>query len=326
MTWAFVKLNIHEIWYGDSVAARVVRWSLVPLSLLYSLGWAIYLLIYRLGLKKAQKPHSRIVCIGNLVAGGTGKTPTVIFVADCLRELGLDVVIGCSGYGSPASENATVAPDGQIDPAQWGDEPAEIRELRPDLPIILGRARVTAAKLCSDRFPKSVLLMDDGFQHMPLAKDLCIILDPTTGNHFAFPAGPYRESRGSGRRRADLVIPGDQFSFEFSKISFSSSTGDKVEAPAKARLLTAVGRPDNVQRGIELAGVEIVEFLAYPDHHPLDFDIGEKAHNLPWIVTRKDWVKLQSRCSNPENIVIAERSASIEPVEEFKKWLKIKLP
>ena len=87
-----------------------------------------------------------------------------------------------------------------------------------------------------------------------------------------------------------------------------------------------MGRPDNVQRGIELAGVEIVEFLAYPDHHPLDFDIGEKAHNLPWIVTRKDWVKLQSRCSNPENIVIAERSASIEPVEEFKKWLKIKLP
>ncbi|MBS1727895.1 MAG: tetraacyldisaccharide 4'-kinase [Armatimonadetes bacterium] len=318
-------MTIHDVWYGDSMAARTVRILLYPLSLLYAGGWQIYLLIYRLGIKTAQKPHKKILCIGNLVAGGTGKTPTVVFVANLLQELGYTVVIGCSGYGSPRAEDASAAPEGPLDPAEWGDEPAEIRELLPDIPLIVGRARVIAAKICAKRYPDAVLLMDDGFQHMPLAKDRSIILDPPTSNTLTFPAGPYRESRASGRRRASLVVPSDEWRFEFSPIRFTTAAGTAIPAPPKARVLTAVGRPDNVQRNLQSAGVEIVEFIALPDHDKLEFDLAQRPQDVPWIVTRKDWVKLRSRCTNDSNVVLAERQASIEPSEELKKWLKIVL-
>ena len=320
-----MKFGIHDVWYGNSFAARVVRVCLIPLSLLYAGGWQLYLLVYRLGFKKAKKPHTPIVCIGNLVAGGTGKTPTVVFVAQCLIELGHSVVIGCSGYGSPRSESATVAPVGALIAAEWGDEPTEIRELLPNVPMIVGRARVTAAELCAKHFPNSVLLMDDGFQHMPLDKDVSIILDPATPNSLTFPAGPYRESRSTGRKRADLVIPSEQFRFEFSPIRFSTAEGSPASVPTKARVLTAIGRPDNVRKNLEAIGVTIEEFLAFPDHHLLDFDISEKPQDLPWIVTRKDWVKLRVHCKDSQSVLIAERTASIEPSVEFKKWLTIKL-
>lgn len=318
-------MTVHDVWYGDSLASRVIRICLLPLSLVYAGGWQIYLLVYRLGFKKAMKPHRRILCIGNLVAGGTGKTPTVVFVANCLKLLGYQVVIGCSGYGAPHAENATLAPPGPLEAPEWGDEPTEIRELLPDVPMVVGRARVIAATICAQHFPDAVLLMDDGFQHMPLAKDVSVILDPVTPNAFTFPAGPYRESRASGRRRADLVIPSDRFQFKFSNIQFLSVDGSVVETPGLARVLTAVGRPDQVKANLAASGVEIKEFIALPDHDPLDFDLGEKPQDMPWIVTRKDWVKLRKRCSKPENVVIAERKASIEPSEEFEKWLKIKL-
>lgn len=320
-----MKFGIHDIWYGNSIAARVIRILLIPLGLLYAGGWQLYLLIYRLGLKKAQKPHAPIVCIGNLLAGGTGKTPTVVFVAQCLMELGHTVVIGCSGYGSPHAENASVAPEGELMPSEWGDEPTEIRELLPYVPMIVGRARVTAARLCAEHFPNAILLMDDGFQHLPLAKDVTIVLDPETPNTLTFPAGPYRESRGVGRKRADLVIPSSEFRFEFSEIRFSLPDGQPTSAPPSARVLTAVGRPDNVRKNLEQAGVDIKEFIALMDHHPLDFDLSQRSQDLPWIVTRKDWVKLKTRCTGPTNVVIAERTASIQPAEEFKKWLTIKL-
>ena len=77
---------------------------------------------------------------------------------------------------------------------------------------------------------------------------------------------------------------------------------------------------------MEAVGVNIAVFIALPDHDKLDVNLEEKKGDLPWIVTRKDWVKLSIHSDpNKVSIVIADRTASIEPVDEFKKWLKIKL-
>ena len=319
-------VTIQEVWYGDSPAAKLARVLLWPLSLIYALGWQIYLLVYRIGLKRAYRPHCKVLCIGNFTAGGTGKTPTVVFVANCLSELGIPFVIGCSGYGAPHSFGATVAPAGGLKAAKWGDEPAEIRDLLPNVPLIVGRARVTASKLSSEAFPESVLLMDDGFQHMPLHRDVSIILDPALANKLTFPAGPYREPCVSGAKRADLVIPSAEFTQLFSALTFTDPSGGVLSPPPKARVLTAIGRPDNFRQALEAEGVSIVEFLALPDHDKLQINLADKETDLPWLVTRKDWVKLQNHCDlNRVTIVVADRTASIEPAVEFKKWLKIKL-
>ena len=321
-----IGMTIQEVWYGKSALGLVVRFLLLPLSWLYIFGWQTYLLVYKLGIKTPYKASCKVLCVGNFTAGGTGKTPTVIFVAKCLRELGFPFVIGCSGYGAPHSVGASVTPDGKLNATEWGDEPSEIRELLPGVPLIVGRARVEAAKLCVEKFPGSLLLMDDGFQHMPLFKDVSIILDPETPNSFAFPAGPFREPRSSGARRADLVIPSSQFSHQFSSISFCDSSGGSVIAPDRARVITAIGRPEIFRSAIEAVGVNVAEFIAFPDHDKLDVNLEAKKGDLPWIVTRKDWVKLSLHCDPSKvSIIIADRTASIEPGDEFKKWLKIKL-
>lgn len=308
------------------MAARLIRILLLPLSWLYSLGWQIYLFSYKLRLKEPYRASCKVVCIGNFSAGGTGKTPTVVFVAGCLKELGIPFVIGCSGYGAPHSVNATVAPIGMLDAAEWGDEPSEIRELLPEVPLIVGRARVTAAQICEREFPGSVLLMDDGFQHMPLAKDVSIILDPVTSNTFTFPAGPYREPRRTGMKRADLVIPTAEFTHQFTGLTFCSVSGDSVPVPQFANIVTAIGRPDNFKTGLKNSGVKTNICLFLPDHDKLEVDLSKFGSDAPWIVTRKDWVKLR-KTQNLDNLtfIIAERLASIEPRAEFVKWLKIRL-
>ena len=319
-------MTIHEVWYGDSFLAKTVRVLLWPASLIYSFGWSIYQLWYRLGLKRAYRASCKIVCIGNFSAGGTGKTPTVIFVAKCLQDLGYSVVIGCSGYGSPQSVGATVAPKGMLRAPEWGDEPAEIRHALPGVPLIVGRARVTAAQLCETEFPGSVLLMDDGFQHMPLAKDLTIVLDPPAPHSLTFPAGPYREPRRSGRRRADLVLPCDEFKLVFSDLIFTGTGGQSAVTPPIARVITAIGRPELFRAALEAAGVAVTEFNALPDHDELNIDLAKEGGDTPWVVTRKDWVKLSAYTDiTKAKIVIANRTAAVEPTQEFQKWLKIKL-
>ncbi|MEI8281687.1 MAG: tetraacyldisaccharide 4'-kinase [Armatimonadota bacterium] len=319
-------VTIQEVWYGDSVSAKLVRILLWPLSCLYALGWQIYLLVYGLKLKRPYKAKNRVICIGNFTAGGTGKTPTTIFVAQCLREIGLQFVIGCSGYGAPHSVGASVAPAGALDASEWGDEPAELRNSLPDVQLIVGRARVEAAKLCDEQFPGYILLMDDGFQHMPIFRDLSIILDPDMPNRMTFPAGPYREPRSAGMKRADLFIPNGEFSQSFSNLTFSTPEGEIVPVVTKARVLTAIGRPDKFRHGLEKAGITILEFIALPDHDKIEVDFSTMDAEFPWIVTRKDWVKIRSHSSKSQiTFVIAERTATIEPAEEFKKWLTIKL-
>lgn len=321
-------LTIHEVWYGKSIGATIARILLLPFSWLYSLGWKIYVLSYKLGINKPYRASCKVICVGNFSAGGTGKTPTVIFVANCLREMGLPFVIGCSGYGAQRSAGATLAPTGPILAAEWGDEPAEIRDILRDVPIIVGRARVTAAQICERECPGSILLMDDGFQHLPLEKDLSIILDPETSNSFTFPAGPYREPRSEGEKRADLVVPSPVFKHRFSDLIFMDSEGSSIPPPKLAHVLTAIGRPDLFRLSLEAAGISIVNFHSMPDHHKLENTdlLTAIKQGTPWIVTRKDWVKVRSSGnSKGVDFIIAERSARIEPEADFSNWLKMRL-
>ncbi|MBC8063616.1 MAG: tetraacyldisaccharide 4'-kinase [Chlorobia bacterium] len=320
-------MHASELWEGQGFGPTVARIALWPLSLLYAVGWEAYLAMYSLGLKKARHPHSPILCIGNLVSGGSGKTPATMHLVGVLRELGKAPVVSCSGHGSPRSEAATVAPEGPLDAREWGDEAALFRLKHPDLPLIVGRRRVLAAELCANSFPNSLLLMDDGFQHLPLKKDLTVILDPERPrNRMCLPAGPYREPRWN-RKRADLVIPGE---FELSESSkdLIRPDGSLIAQPVAVTLLCALARPDKVIQTLGSQGIDVRHRLILPDHDPLTGGtlLADLPKDMPVVVTAKDWVKLKNRTDVGEReFLILDHSVSVEPQAKFKAWLQTKI-
>jgi tetraacyldisaccharide 4'-kinase len=319
------KMHAEELWTGDSFKARAFRTILTPASWLYAVGWQGYLASYRLGLKQPKHPHSPIICIGNLLVGGTGKTPTTLHIAEVLTNSNHKLVISCSGYGSSASEAARIAPAGPLKASEWGDEAALIRSIRPDTPLIVGRRRVLAAELCNQSFPDSILLMDDGFQHLPLKKDLTILIDPSQKNRRCLPAGPYREPPGN-RKRADLVIPGE-FWFVTRKLSFHGQNGTPRALQGDVDVLCALGRPQGFIDALQNAGLNPRTLRTLPDHDRLsdgNLLLGLGTRSI--VVTGKDWVKLRERRDIGDfDIAIASHEVTIEPEGVFQEWLQSRL-
>ncbi|HRJ27281.1 MAG TPA: tetraacyldisaccharide 4'-kinase [Fimbriimonadaceae bacterium] len=303
---------------------------LAPLSLLYAGGWWAYESMYRLGLKKPKEPHRPVLVVGNLTVGGTGKTPLTAYLAQLFRRSGHEVVLSASGYGSPASEEAQCAPAGPLIASRWGDEPAYYRWLMPDLPLIIGRNRVRAAEICAERFPNAILLLDDGFQHLPLKKHLALILDPDPApNPLCLPAGPYRQPRSAGRRKADAVIPGTWDLVRQGPV-FRDAEGRPCDRPATQpiQLLSAIGSPARLRQSFIDAGYELIHEVHRPDHDPLT------AGNLwasfdpqkPILVTAKDWMKLRERTDlAPLTLWIVDYEVRLKPEPEFTRWLLAKI-
>jgi tetraacyldisaccharide 4'-kinase len=176
---------------------------------LYALGWRIYEGAYQLGLKRRVRMPVPVVGVGSLWAGGVGKTPITIAIARLLHESGQRVAVLTHGYGgSRYRETTLIEPHAYLDPAEVGDEAAELRLALPDIPIAVGKWRVRTALAAFARWSPDVLVLDDGFQHLPLARTLDLVLLPAEsplGNSYCLPAGPLREPL-SGLRRADGVV------------------------------------------------------------------------------------------------------------------------
>lgn len=308
-------MRAEDVWYGSGPAPSLIRAALTPLSWLYTVGWSVYESLYRIGIKKASEPHRPVICVGNLTAGGSGKTPLVAMLARGIpARLGRPVVIGCSGYGSPRAEAATLAPEGSLSAREWGDEAALLRELVPGTPLVVGRRRVLAAEIARQAHPDAVLLMDDGLQHLPIRKHATLALDPDRGNGRTFPAGPYREPR-SHRRRADLLFP-DQFQLRLQTTVPGS--------PSEGQALCAIGDPSRFRRDLENLRIRLSAFRALPDHDPLDrADLLEGLDpKLPLIVTAKDWVKLRERSDiGTWDVRVAGQGCRVEPDAEF--WARL---
>jgi len=319
----------HEVWAGSNTGARALRLLATPASWLYALGWQAYLATYSLGLKKAKSPHRPVMCVGNLVVGGSGKSPVTMHIAKVLQDMGREVVIGCSGYGSPKAEAASLAPDGPLSASEWGDEPAMIRWLLPSTPIVVGRRRVLAAALVHERYPNSVLLMDDGFQHLPLAKQLSLVLDETDPlNARCLPAGPYREPRRN-RNRADVVVPG-LISIKRQPLHIVSPSG-KPESPKEYSVLCALANPDRFLDALTEAFPNSLPNKAvktFKDHDSLSKDTlwDSLPPNVPIVVTAKDWVKLRERADIVEHqILIALQDVELTPRKELVALINKKL-
>ena len=331
-------LSDQRIWFGDDPLARIVRKVSIPASWLYELGWEVYRSLYKFGFKTAVSAHPRVLCIGNLTVGGSGKSPLTVFLAQELAKNGWQVVISCSGYGSPASEAALLAPSGPLKAREWGDEPSMIRWFLPDVPLVIGRRRVLAADIAYRAYPNSILLLDDGFQHLPLKKTVSILLDEAhPQNGHCLPAGPYREPRRN-RSRADLVLPSEEFQITEQPLRFmfpllSSDLAVDVEnareefATSSVTVFCGIGRPEVFRGDLVKSGVKIGCIKQFSDHFAYnDLDFLESVPMGEWIVTTaKDWVKIQNLIGLEKwKWAVALKEVSIACAngsDEFIKWI-----
>lgn len=228
--------------------------------------------LYRMGILRGRRLHRPVISVGNIAAGGTGKTPAVIAVCRALAARGLRVAVLTRGYGR--ADGSASGPVTSSDPEMFGDEPVLIRR------SIIGEVLVGANRYENAReFDCDVFVLDDGFQHLQLRRDYDLVIDA--------PARLYREGR-SALSDADAVIPR----------RVRTIVPDDLRG---RRVFAFAGLADNEQFFASLrdAGLEVVATRSFSDHHrytPADLDaLRRAAGDLPMVTSEKDKVKIGDR-------------------------------
>jgi len=308
---------------------RILLFPLYLLSLPY--GWAVGArsLFYSLRLLKTKTLPCPVVSVGNITVGGTGKTPLVMMLARGLMDRGISVAILSRGYkGTKTSE--PVVSDGKsifLSPEESGDEPFLMAQVCKGVPVLIGKDRFANGRVALQRFGIKGLLLDDGYQHLPLHRDLDILLIDSHigfGDHHLLPRGILREPL-SHLRRAHLFLltkvddleasrplekkiheihPGAQvFHSHFQPMSLVDPKGEQEELYAlkgkKILALSGIANPNDFSSLLRKCEMEIVSEAIFPDHHfymSKDLSsIKEKSKGVDWIVTtEKDMLKLRT--------------------------------
>jgi tetraacyldisaccharide 4'-kinase len=290
-------------WYGGE--ARV--W-LMPLALFFALLTGLRRLAYRLGFFASHHPGVPVVVVGNLTAGGTGKTPLVIWLAGQLRARGIVVGVVLRGHGGNARGPQLVKQDS--DPAEVGDEAVLIAR-RSGCPVAVGKKRVAAARLLADQ-GCAVVLSDDGLQHLAMQRDFeIVVIDGARGfgNCALLPQGPLRESPGRLASVNAVVINGsDQTAFTqgiTAPLSMSMAaealrsvrTDDQIPLESlrgvQVNAVAGIGNPERFFAQLRMLGCRPVEH-AFADHHAFTAADLAFADELPIVMTEKDAVKCRA--------------------------------
>jgi len=277
--------------------------TLLPVSLLWRAGSALKRITAR-----PVTPSIPVICVGNLTAGGTGKTPLVGWLADRLTERGWTPAILTRGYGGSATSPVWVDP-AQHDADYCGDEPLMLADGRP---VMVSRDRGAGARVIDAGGTHDVIIMDDGMQNPTLRRTLTIgVFDGGSGigNGWLMPAGPLRTPFADGLAELDIAVinGGDETGlaeriadaapvFEATLRPDSSVIESLADTPLLA--FAGIGRPARFFASIEAIGGQIAKKLSFADHHPYSqqdlAQIQEDAqrHGAQMITTQKDWMRL----------------------------------
>ncbi|PWC17275.1 tetraacyldisaccharide 4'-kinase [Brenneria corticis] len=293
---------IERIWSGRSPLYRL----LIPLSLLYGLIAFLIRQSYRRGWRKSWRAPVPVVVVGNLTAGGNGKTPVVIWLVEQLRRKGLRAGVVSRGYGG-RSQHYPLVVDDNVTTGQAGDEPVLIYQ-RTGAPVAVAPKRRLAVEALLARYPLDVVITDDGLQHYALARDIeLVVVDGVRrfGNGWWLPAGPMRE-RESRLRTVDAVIvngggahPGEIAMRLTAGMAVNLASGEKrpVNQLQNAVAMAGIGHPQRFFATLRDAGVTISREVAFADHQgyrleqlqPLTDD-----ERQPLLMTEKDAVKCRA--------------------------------
>lgn len=296
--------------FQKRLLASPLRFLLIPFSWLYAAVISIRNRLYALGVFKARALPCRVISVGNIVVGGTGKTPAVIALAKHLQTEKVRVAILLRGYKRQSREKVTIVSDGERVCAslkESGDEAYMMAKHLSGIPIVVSSQRYQAGQVALERFGVDVLLLDDGFQHRQLARDVDILTVPAhsaiglqAAKERLLPAGNLREPP-TALRRADVILlthtdmadvspctketvqrlapnalilesvhqPVHFYPLVFPKNAEGTDFRPTSEAVKGKRLLAVcgIGNPDAFATTLMRCSAESVELLAYPDHH-----------------------------------------------------------
>lgn len=270
--------------------------------------------LYDRGLVQSRRLASAVVSVGNLSAGGSGKTPFVILLGELLKQRGIAFDVLSRGYGRRTHGVLLVDPAGTAE--QFGDEPVLIaRKLQ--VPVVVGEGRHDAGRFAEAKFGPQMHLLDDGFQHRALARDFDIVLvTPQDAKDGLLPGGRLREPLGSLRRADAVVLASGAAAQSFpveGKLIWRVRRGIvPVDLPPRPVVFCGIARPQNFILQLRAANVEPAAEAFYHDHHAYtDRDIREllalrqQSEAGGFVTTEKDAINLGAHRSalNPLAVV-----------------------
>ncbi len=313
----------------------VLTLLLLPLSLLFAVVSGLRRLAYRHGWLASVAVGVPVLIVGNITAGGSGKTPLVIWLVNHLRAQGYRPGVVSRGYGGVARDCVDVQPDSL--PAEVGDEPLLI-QLKTGAPVVVGRDRVAAARSLLARHPGvDVIVSDDGLQHYRLRRDIELaVVDAAIGlgNGWPLPAGPLREPKGRlasvdaviqvvrgpvPPRAIDRAWRADYTVGQAYRLRAPRETAALTDLPLRDWLaVTGIGRPQGFFDMLQQQGVRFSP-RAFADHHA--FQPQDLPADGAVLMTEKDAVKCQGFAGEHWWVV----QLDVAPEAGFIHWLDARL-
>ena len=272
-----------------------------PLATIYGAVVRSRNALYDSGLLRVGRLQGPVVSVGNLSAGGSGKTPFVMLLGELLKARGIKFDVLSRGYGRRSRGVLLVDPAGL--PDQFGDEPLLIaRKLQ--VPVFVGEGRYAAGQFAESRFGPQLHLLDDGFQHRALERDFDIVLvTPQDASDRLLPSGRLREPLHS-LRRADAVVlasgaSADSFPVQ-GKILWRVRRGIiPISAPPRPVVFCGIARPQNFVLQLRAANIDPIAEAFYRDHHAYTekdvrelVDLKQRSEAGGFVTTEKDAVNL----------------------------------
>lgn len=311
---------------------------------LYTLPLALMSFLYGLGVRarslllknRGKELPGFVVSIGNITTGGTGKTPVVLMLSRWAKDNGYNVAVLSRGYGGNYSNESELVTDGNdvlVSPDISGDEPWMMANTLKGVPIIVSKSRYRGGLMAHQSFGSNFFILDDGFQHILLRRDMDIVLLDAKnpfGNGHLLPWGPLREPL-SGLRRADAFIftrSGDisqahnESYFSNRPLYRGDHIPDRIILPNSGKeydpsfingkrvtAFSGIAEPESFKETLLDLGADVLSFTAFGDHYPFshnDIEQLRKKHEALrgeiFITTEKDWARIKDMVTDIEYI------------------------
>jgi tetraacyldisaccharide 4'-kinase len=271
--------------------------------------------LYASGVLATLRLHHPVISVGNLTVGGTGKTPLVIALAEGLRDRGFHPVVLSRGYGR-ISRGMLIVGSQSSSWEEWGDEPFLIKQRLRNVPVVVGANRYEAGRLAEQQQLGDIFLLDDGFQHRRLHRDVDVVtVDPVewAAGELLLPTGPWREPKASisrahvacvqdvpGTALADLPIPSFKVRAEIDGVYKEDEPVPPEHFRNRAVVAFAgIAKPARFFSALQSLGIQPLKTVRFRDHHHYSARDIEKLGGEMLITTEKDAVRLRNITDRP---------------------------
>jgi len=331
--------RLRKIWYAETAASNLNPLTLILslLSLLYRSVVSLRNKMYDHGIFKQNKLSCKVISIGNITVGGTGKTPAVIMLAKLLKERGYRPAVLSRGYGGKAKSTVNVVSDGSkilMGHIEAGDEPILIAKAAEGIPVLTGPKRILTGRFAIENLNADILILDDAFQHRDIFRDVDIVVmnrEQPFGNGSLLPRGPLRESPEALRRAHFLIWKDSTGDGRYPKyqeqgigwflpvLSVYLRPKDIIRGEAgdvypleflrgkKVCAFAGIASPEAFSRTLESLGVVVTSFIEFPDHYRF---------------TEKDISCIRKKCIDSSSEIIMTTEKDGVRLTDFPDFLK----